>query len=292
MAPGWVPRLFRKSPGSILAKATAAHQRAAGRECDLVAPVGRHHGPRRARRRSAVGKMLPATLLFAPSMSTIPADLAGALARRGALSAMELDINPEWVQLDTARTQVARSPPRYPARFARPAIASPAGPGTSSPFSARRRSRSGGTLARPRTAPGSAGPRSASKGQRDLRPYQAGDWGGIKYSQRPVAGGATGLGGQLGGSFRPVCWTCPPRRRFRPDQETIVSGSMAVHPGKRCCGRTVRSPVEEQVRPQTTFVAGHGDHPRPGGPGVRGDQGGQPAGVPERHRCCRACCTK
>jgi hypothetical protein len=37
-------------------------------------------------------------------MSTIPADLADALARSGARIAMELDINPEWVQLDTART--------------------------------------------------------------------------------------------------------------------------------------------------------------------------------------------
>ena len=37
-------------------------------------------------------------------MSTIPADLASALSRSGAQTAMELDINPEWVQLDTART--------------------------------------------------------------------------------------------------------------------------------------------------------------------------------------------
>jgi hypothetical protein len=54
--------------------------------------------------RSAVGQDAAGDLLYAASMSTIPADLAGALARRGALSAMELDINPEWVQLDTART--------------------------------------------------------------------------------------------------------------------------------------------------------------------------------------------
>ena len=55
--------------------------------------------------RSAVGQDAAGDLLYAASMSAIPADLAGALARRGALSAMELDINPEWVQLDTARTQ-------------------------------------------------------------------------------------------------------------------------------------------------------------------------------------------
>jgi hypothetical protein len=37
-------------------------------------------------------------------MSTTPADLADVLARSGARIAMELDINPEWVQLDAART--------------------------------------------------------------------------------------------------------------------------------------------------------------------------------------------
>ena len=35
-------------------------------------------------------------------MSAVPADLASALARRGARIAMELDINPEWVQMDAA----------------------------------------------------------------------------------------------------------------------------------------------------------------------------------------------
>jgi len=37
-------------------------------------------------------------------MSTVPQDLAEALARSGARIAMELDINPEWVQLAVART--------------------------------------------------------------------------------------------------------------------------------------------------------------------------------------------
>jgi hypothetical protein len=37
-------------------------------------------------------------------MSTTPQDLAEALARSGARIAMELDINPEWVQLAVART--------------------------------------------------------------------------------------------------------------------------------------------------------------------------------------------
>ncbi len=53
--------------------------------------------------RSALGQDVSGDLIYAASMSTIPADLANALARSGARIAMELDINPEWVQLDTAR---------------------------------------------------------------------------------------------------------------------------------------------------------------------------------------------
>jgi hypothetical protein len=52
--------------------------------------------------RSSVGQDAAGHLMYAASMSTIPADLASALLRHGAVSAMELDINPEWVQLDTA----------------------------------------------------------------------------------------------------------------------------------------------------------------------------------------------
>jgi hypothetical protein len=52
--------------------------------------------------RSAVGEDRYGDLLFAGSASTSPADLAAALAGRGARIAMELDINPEWVQLDIA----------------------------------------------------------------------------------------------------------------------------------------------------------------------------------------------
>ena len=43
-----------------------------------------------------------AGLMYAASMSAVPADLAAALADHGARIAMELDINPEWVQLDAA----------------------------------------------------------------------------------------------------------------------------------------------------------------------------------------------
>ena len=52
--------------------------------------------------RSAVGQDAAGHLIFAASMSAVPADLASALASHGARIAMELDINPEWVQLDVA----------------------------------------------------------------------------------------------------------------------------------------------------------------------------------------------
>lgn len=52
--------------------------------------------------RSAIGQNRAGQLIYAASMYTSPADLAWALAQAGARVAMELDINPEWVQLDTA----------------------------------------------------------------------------------------------------------------------------------------------------------------------------------------------
>jgi hypothetical protein len=52
--------------------------------------------------RSALGQDSAGDLLYAGSMSASPADLAQALAGHGARIAMELDINPEWVQLDVA----------------------------------------------------------------------------------------------------------------------------------------------------------------------------------------------
>jgi hypothetical protein len=52
--------------------------------------------------RSALGQDAAGRLIFAGSMSASPADLAAALVRAGAVTAMELDINPEWVQLDVA----------------------------------------------------------------------------------------------------------------------------------------------------------------------------------------------
>jgi hypothetical protein len=53
--------------------------------------------------RSAVGQDAAGDLIYAGSMSVSPVDLARALARAGARIGMELDINPEWVQLDVAR---------------------------------------------------------------------------------------------------------------------------------------------------------------------------------------------
>ncbi len=52
--------------------------------------------------RSAIGQNAAGDLIYAASMSAVPADLASVLAGHGARTAMELDINPEWVQLDVA----------------------------------------------------------------------------------------------------------------------------------------------------------------------------------------------
>jgi hypothetical protein len=53
--------------------------------------------------RSALGQDAAGRLTFAGSESASPADLGAALVHAGARIAMELDINPEWVQLDVAR---------------------------------------------------------------------------------------------------------------------------------------------------------------------------------------------
>jgi hypothetical protein len=52
--------------------------------------------------RSAVGIDARGDILYAGSMSALPSGLANALISAGAVTAMELDINPEWVQADTA----------------------------------------------------------------------------------------------------------------------------------------------------------------------------------------------
>ena len=52
--------------------------------------------------RSSVGEDASGNILYAAGMSLLPADLANALIASGAINAMELDINPEWVQLSYA----------------------------------------------------------------------------------------------------------------------------------------------------------------------------------------------
>lgn len=49
--------------------------------------------------RSALGQDAQGNILYAASMSALPIDLGNALIVSGATDAMELDINPEWVQL-------------------------------------------------------------------------------------------------------------------------------------------------------------------------------------------------
>ena len=53
--------------------------------------------------RSSLGQDAKGQLIYAAGMSTVPADLAAALVHAGAVTGMELDINPEWVQLDVAK---------------------------------------------------------------------------------------------------------------------------------------------------------------------------------------------
>jgi hypothetical protein len=53
--------------------------------------------------RSAIGENAAGDLIYVASMSSVPADLAYALVQAGARTGMELDINPNWVQLDVAR---------------------------------------------------------------------------------------------------------------------------------------------------------------------------------------------
>ena len=52
--------------------------------------------------RTALGEDKSGNLLFAAAMAVTPAQLADVLVRAGARTAMQLDINPEWVQFDYA----------------------------------------------------------------------------------------------------------------------------------------------------------------------------------------------
>ena len=52
--------------------------------------------------RSAVGEDAQGDIVFAGGMALYPSDLAAALLSAGVVDGMQLDINPEWVQLDAA----------------------------------------------------------------------------------------------------------------------------------------------------------------------------------------------
>jgi hypothetical protein len=54
--------------------------------------------------RSALGEDAAGNLIYVAGMRALPSDLAGALISAGATTGMELDINPEWVQLALAAT--------------------------------------------------------------------------------------------------------------------------------------------------------------------------------------------
>ena len=70
--------------------------------------------------RSALGEDPAGDLLYAAAPSSLPVDLAAALVGAGAATAMELDINPSTVQLDTAATPGAPLVARIPGQ-SRPA---------------------------------------------------------------------------------------------------------------------------------------------------------------------------
>ena len=54
--------------------------------------------------RSALGEDAAGNLVYAASMDALPADLANALIAAGAVTGMELDVNPQWVQLAWSAT--------------------------------------------------------------------------------------------------------------------------------------------------------------------------------------------
>lgn len=70
--------------------------------------------------RSAVGVDIYGNLVYAGSMGAVPSDLATAMRLVGVANAMELDINPEWVQADTAPSPGGPLSPAIPGQY-RPA---------------------------------------------------------------------------------------------------------------------------------------------------------------------------
>lgn len=66
---------------------------------DVIGAWGSTLGGGASVARSALGEDGAGNLVYAGSMRAVPSDLAGALTSVGVVSAMQLDINPEWVQL-------------------------------------------------------------------------------------------------------------------------------------------------------------------------------------------------
>ncbi len=64
--------------------------------------------------RSSLGMDVQGNILYAAGMSATPADLGAALLASGAVTAMELDINPEWIQLALAPSAGAPLVPGVP----------------------------------------------------------------------------------------------------------------------------------------------------------------------------------
>ena len=70
--------------------------------------------------RSAAGEDALGDIIYAGGWSVLPADLSAALLDAGAVNAMQLDINPEWVQLDAAAAMGAPLVSQIPGQY-RPA---------------------------------------------------------------------------------------------------------------------------------------------------------------------------
>jgi hypothetical protein len=64
--------------------------------------------------RSSLGEDAAKNLMYAASADALPGDLASALISAGAVTGMELDINPEWVQLASAPAPGAPLVPGIP----------------------------------------------------------------------------------------------------------------------------------------------------------------------------------
>lgn len=73
-------------------------------EISNIAAWGATLGPAPAVARSALGEDAQGNIIYVASMSALPIDLASALISAGAVTGMELDINPYWVQLALAST--------------------------------------------------------------------------------------------------------------------------------------------------------------------------------------------